>query len=100
MDKETLGIIQILVIDILATVILSGIALKKPYLCKFNFYILLGINFLLLLNAPEWNEGSGSSSYYYIAFLQPASDFLALFMVLSAFLLAIPIILYFMFLLD
>lgn len=62
------------------------------------FFILLGLNILLLANGKDWSEGSMKSSFYYIPALGELTDTLYSWLLFSAFLLCIPLLLYMAFL--
>ena len=62
------------------------------------FFILLGLNILLLANGKDWSESSMKSSFYYIPALSELTDTLYSLLLFSAFLLCIPLLLYMAFL--
>ena len=62
------------------------------------FFILLGLNVLLLANGEDWSEGSMKSLFYYIPALGELTDTLYSLLLFSAFLLCIPLLLYMAFL--
>ena len=92
------GAISLVAIETAICIIFRYALPPKKYYHIVTFVALLAANYLLLENAAGWNEGSMSSRYYYIDFLGSASDFLYAFILISAFLLSIPIIWYIAFL--
>ena len=97
-DREAVGFKILILTDIVICLIYGLI----PRLRNCKYFVLLGIllfiNFLLLCNVEGWNEGSMAGNYYYIDFFKPASEILWSLLLISAFLLSIPIALYVSFL--
>ena len=62
------------------------------------FFILLGLNILLLANGKDWSESSMKSSFYYIPALSELTDTLYSLLLFSAFLLGVPLFIYMAFL--
>jgi hypothetical protein len=97
-DPESVGLIQILVIDLFVTILFFIVSKYLKFICKLHFIFILLINILLLFNTTGWNEGRMGGSAYIIQMLQPATDLMYGMILISAFLLGIPIGLYIIFL--
>jgi hypothetical protein len=91
--KGSLGLLELLLINLISIFIFYFSSKTKPYFCKFHFLLILIINFLLLLNTSNWNEGSMSGSNFIIPLLQPATDLLY-----GLLLFFIPLLVYLLFL--
>lgn len=95
---DSIGLIQILLIDLFTAILLFILLKYKFFSYKFNFFAMLSVNFLFFLNVSGWNTGGMEGRTYIIQLLQPATDMLYWIIFFSAFLLGIPIILYIIFL--
>jgi hypothetical protein len=98
LDNDSIGLIQILVIDLFAAILFFKVSKYQKLICKLHFVLILLINILLLFNTTGWNEGRMGGSAYTIQMLQPATDLMYGLILFSAFLLGIPIGLYIIFL--
>jgi hypothetical protein len=98
LDHDSMGLIQILVIDLFAAILFFIVSKYLKFICKLHFVLILLINILLLFNATGWNEGGMEGRAYTIQMLQPATDLMYGLLLFSAFSLGIPIGLYIVFL--
>ena len=89
--------LQLITIDFLTIYLtyLLILATKKRKHCQaVTVTALVVVHVLLLSNAPDWNEGSMSSSVYILPFFKNASDTLYDLILFSAFFLLIPLMVY------
>jgi len=94
-DKDSRGLLQLVVIDFFTVVIVYALTRKKPMVCKFTtLSIIVIVHILLLSNASGWNEGSMSGVSYVVPLFKDASDTLYALILFSAFLLLIPLVIY------
>lgn len=98
LDKDSMGLIQILVIDLITAILFFIVSKYLKFICKLHFLLILLINILLISNVSGWNTGGMEGRIYMIHLLQPATDMLYWILFFSAFLLGIPIGLYIIFL--
>lgn len=96
--NASLGLIQILLIDLFAAILFFIVSRYLKFICMLHLILLLIINFLLISNVSGWNEANMAGSTYIIQMLQPATDLMYGLILFSAFLLGIPIGLYIVFL--
>jgi hypothetical protein len=92
-EKDSLGLLQLVIIDFLTIGIVYIISKRKAKICSYIFIILLAVHLLLFFNANGPGEFLNPSSYV-IPFFQYATDTLRALFFFSAFMLLIPIVLY------
>ncbi len=94
-DYAFRGLMELVLLDTFIVGSMYFINRKKEKLYFiFSIVSLLIFHVFLGFNSAEWNEGSMASSFYILPFLSDMSDgFLAL-IILSAFLLLIPLVMY------
>jgi hypothetical protein len=97
-NSELVGLIYLLAIDLIAALLLFIGSKYLKFICKLHFIFIVLINILLLFNTTGWSEGTMQGGAYTIQFLQPATDLMYGMILISAFLLGIPIGLYIIFL--
>ena len=95
--KESIGLLQLVVIDFISIFFLSFFTKDKSKLCLYAFVLVIIIHILLFNNTSGWNEGSMSGGKYIIPFFKNATDTLYSLILFSAFLLLIPIVIYVIF---
>jgi len=98
LDTGSVGLIQILVIDLVVTMLLFIMAKYVKFICKMPLIALFVTNVLLLFNTSGWNEGRMAGTSYIFSILQPATDLMYALLLFSAFSLGIPLIIYIIFL--
>lgn len=99
-EKDSLGLLQLVIIDFLTVGIVYFLTQKKPKVCWFSILVVVTVHILLLSNASGWNEGSMSGGSYIIPFLKDATDVLYALILFSAFLLLIPLAIYGLFIIS
>ena len=95
--KESIGLLQLVVIDFISIFFLSFFTKDKSKLCLYAFVLVIIIHILLFNNTSGWNEGSMSGGKYIIPFFKNATDTLYSLILFSAFLLLIPMVVYIIF---
>lgn len=98
LDTDSVGLIQILAIDLVLTMLLFIMAKYVKFICNLPLITLFLMNILLLFNTSGWNEGRMAGSSYVLSMLQPATDLMYALLLFSAFLLGIPLLIYIIFL--
>lgn len=98
LGNASIGLIQILVIDLITAILFFIVSKYLKFICKLHFVLILLINILLLFNTSGWNEANMEGSAYVIQMLQPATDLMYALILFSAFLLGFPIGIYIIFL--
>ncbi|MGD9969598.1 MAG: hypothetical protein AB7S65_04025 [Sulfuricurvum sp.] len=97
-NSESVGLLQIVPIDLIAAFLLYVISKYVKINCIFLLIFIVLINVLLLFNTTGWSEGSMEGAAYTIQILKPATDLMYGLILISAFLLGIPLGLYIIFL--
>ena len=99
-EKDSLGLLQLIIIDFITVGIIYFLTKKKSKACSSSILALITVHILLLSNASGWNEGSMSGGSYIIPFLKNATDALYALILFSAFLLLIPLAIYGLFIIS
>lgn len=92
---EKIAVVKLFVLNFSILYFLNGIV--KKHCVLFLSAVLILIHVLLGMNAIGWNEGTMSSSAYYVNFLGDVSDLFMGFILLNVFTFLIPLAVYLLF---
>ena len=96
-EKDSLGLLQLVIIDFMTLIITYIIVLltkKKSKFCHLSLIAIIIVHILLFANVSGWSASSMSGRVYIIPFLKNATDTLVALIMFSGFFLFIPLILY------
>ena len=99
-EKDSLGLLQLVIIDFIIVAIVYFLTRKKPKACWFSILVVIAVHILLLSNSSGWNEGSMRGVSYIIPFLKNATDILYALILFSAFSFLIPLVIYGIFIIS
>lgn len=100
-EKDSLGLLQLVIIDFITVGTAYLLIRKKSKVCWFStLVVVVLVHILLLSNASGWNEGSMSGGSYVIPFLKNVTDVLYTLILFSAFSLLIPLAIYGLFIVS
>lgn len=100
-EKDSIGLLHLVVINFITVGIVYFLTPKKTKFCKFIIFVaVVVVHILLLNNASGWNEGSMTGATYIIPFFKNATDVLYALLLFSAFFLLIPLGIYGLFILS
>lgn len=95
--NDTKAMLSIFAINCFLAFLVCFLLKNNKYSCKIAFFLIVLTNILFLENTTGWNEGSMSGSSYVIPFFQYITDWLYGFLLVSAFIGGIPVIVYLLF---
>jgi hypothetical protein len=63
-SNASIGLIQILVIDLCTSILLFIVSKYLKFICELHFVLIFLINILLLFNVSGWNEANMEGNSY------------------------------------
>lgn len=95
--SDTKAMLSIFTINCFLAFFISFLFKKNKHSCKIAFFLIVLTNISFLMNTSGWNEGSMTGTSYIIPFFQYITDWLYGFLLISAFMGFIPVVLYLVF---